>query len=309
MKSKLIVICGPTASGKSSCAVELAVRFNGEIVSADSMQIYKEMNIGTAKPDISERCGIAHHMFDVVSACEDYNVSRYVKDADACIDDILLRGKIPFLVGGTGLYIDSLVNNTDFTTIDNDFDYRDYLRKVAEFQGNETVYKMLFDIDPEAAQNLHPNDLKRVIRALEVIKVSGKSINELKRESVRDRKYDVCFIGIDFFERAHLYERINGRVKAMLEGGLIDECKDLRNMKLSSTARAAIGYHQIFDYLDGKISLEQAENDIAQKTRNYAKRQLTWFRKNREIHWLLADKLGGELIPKACDILNAEMIV
>ncbi len=287
--NKIIVICGPTASGKTALAIRVAKEFNAEIVSADSMQIYKEMNIGTAKPDMEERSGIAHYMMDIVSVTEDYNVSRYVCDASSCIDYILSRGKNVVLVGGTGLYIDSLINNTDFFEFENDEEYRRELSCIAELHGGEKLVEMLMSIDPETAMRLHPNDKKRLIRALEVYKVTGKTLTQLHIESKRNRKYQPIFLGINYKQRDVIYDRINKRVDIMLENGFVYEAKNLLNYKLSSTARAAIGYSDIFDYLDGLHSLEQAAENIKKKSRNYAKRQITWFRKNKEIFWLYPD--------------------
>ena len=287
---KIIVVCGPTASGKTSASIEIAKYFDAEIVSADSMQVYKEMNIGTAKPDKAERCGISHHMMDVISVTEDYNVSRYVKEASKCIDNILARGKNVVLVGGTGLYIDSLINNTNFFDFDNDEVYRKELGNIAICDGGQTLLDMLYKVDPESAKRLHQNDIKRIIRALEVYKVTGKTITELHIESKRNRKYQPIFIGINYTDREILYDRINKRVDIMMESGFEKEAKDLFGLNLSSTARAAIGYSDLFDYFKNIQTLEEAIENIKRKSRNYAKRQLTWFRKNDEICWVYPDK-------------------
>ena len=242
MANDVIVVCGPTASGKTALAVELAKRFDAEIVSADSMQIYKEMNIGTAKPVEKEKRGIPHHMIDIVSVTEDYNVSRYVEDATECIDKIRASGKRVILAGGTGLYIDSLINNVNFFEIENDYEYREQLFSVAKDKGVLAVHKMLESVDKPSADRLHPNDLKRVIRALEVYKVCGRTMTEVQLESVRKRKYNPTFIGLDFSERAVLYNRIEMRVLEMIKNGLLNEARSLLDFDLSSTARAAIGY-------------------------------------------------------------------
>ena len=307
--SDIIVICGPTASGKTALAVEVAKRLNGEIVSADSMQIYKEMNIGTAKPNAAEQCGIAHYMLDVVSVTEEYNVSRYVNNASDCIEKIKNKGKKAILAGGTGLYIDSLVNNINFFKIENDYEYREYLKKCALEKGNVYVHDMLYKIDRNAAQRLHPNDLKRVIRALEVYKTTGKTISEIQYESIRKRRYNPVFIGLDYKDRSVLYRRIEKRVEDMIENGLLEEARGLLKYNLSATARAAIGYREMFDYIHGEISFENAVSDICKKTRNYAKRQLTWFRKNREINWLYPDQCDENLsllADSACRIINSK---
>lgn len=305
---EIIVICGPTSSGKTSLAVEIAKRINAQIVSADSMQIYKEMNIGTAKPSEHERQGIVHHMMDVVSVTEEYNVSRYVTEASACIDSIIKSGDRVILAGGTGLYIDSLINNVNFFEIRNDYEYRAELLSCADKEGSLYLHEMLREIDAESAKRLHPNDLKRVIRALEVYRVTGKTIGEIQRESVRERRYRPIIIGLDYQSRDALYERINRRVYLMIENGLLDEAKGLLKYDLSATARAAIGYREMFDCIDGKISLDEAAALICRKTRNYAKRQLTWFRKNSEINWLYPDLCEndiGVLADSACKIINS----
>ncbi len=307
MANDVIVVCGPTASGKTALAVELAKRFDAEIVSADSMQIYKEMNIGTAKPVEKEKRGIPHHMIDIVSVTEEYNVSRYVEDAAECIDKIRASGKRVILAGGTGLYIDSLINNVNFFEIENDYEYREQLFSVAKYKGVLAVHKMLESVDKPSADRLHPNDLKRVIRALEVYKVCGRTMTEVQLESVRKRKYNPTFIGLDFSERAVLYNRIEMRVLEMIKNGLLNEARSLLDFDLSSTARAAIGYQEMFDFLNNKITFESAVGKICKRTRNYAKRQLTWFRKNKEINWLFPDMCSGgltELSDKASEIIN-----
>ena len=307
MANDVIVVCGPTASGKTALAVELAKRFDAEIVSADSMQIYKEMNIGTAKPGEKEKRGIPHHMIDIVSVTEEYNVSRYVEDAAECIDKIRASGKRVILAGGTGLYIDSLINNVNFFEIENDYEYREQLFSVAKDKGVLAVHKMLESVDKPSADRLHPNDLKRVIRALEVYKVCGRTMTEVQLESVRKRKYNPTFIGLDFSERAVLYNRIEMRVLEMIKNGLLNEARSLLDFDLSSTARAAIGYQEMFDFLNNKITFESAVGKICKRTRNYAKRQLTWFRKNKEINWLFPDMCSGgltELSDKASEIIN-----
>lgn len=307
MPNDIIVVCGPTASGKTALAVELAKRFDAEIVSADSMQIYKEMNIGTAKPVEKEKRGIPHHMIDIVSVTEEYNVSRYVEDATECIDKIKASGKRVILAGGTGLYIDSLINNVNFFEIENDYEYREQLFTVAKDKGVSAVHKMLESVDKPLADRLHPNDLKRVIRALEVHKVCGRTMTEIQLESVRKRKYNPVFIGLDFSERAVLYNRIERRVSEMIKNGLLNEARSLLKFDLSSTARAAIGYREMFDFLSNKLTFENAVGEICKKTRNYAKRQLTWFRKNKEIHWLFPDMCSGgltELSDRAAEIIN-----
>lgn len=290
MSHKIIVICGPTASGKTSLSVDVAKSIGAKIVSADSMQIYKEMNIGTAKPDETERNGIIHYMMDVASVSENYNVSRYVSEAGFCIDRLISQGEKVVLVGGTGLYIDSLINNTNFFEIDNDYEYRDEMVSLSNEKGNAYLIAELNKVDPVSAGKLHENDTKRIIRALEVYHVTGKPISEFQKESFRNRKYDPLFIGLNYDDRDILYKRIEKRVDIMIEQGLLDEAAQLLNTKLSSTARAAIGYSDVFDCIEGKCTLEDAIESIKKKTRNYAKRQLTWFRRNKEINWFYPDR-------------------
>ncbi len=290
MKNKVIIVCGPTASGKTSLSIELAKRLNAEIVSCDSMQIYKEMNIGTAKPDLKERDGVIHHMMDIVSVCDEYNVSKFVTDAQNYIDQIINKGKSVIIVGGTGLYVDSLINNVNFFEFDNDEQYREQLMQIAQKDGGQALLEMLNKIDPESAERLHSNDFKRIIRALEVYKVTGKTQTQLHIESVRNRKYDPVYIALNYNDRQLLYDRINLRVDLMLKNGLVDEAKSLEKLKLSKTARAAIGYADIFEYLDGNITLDEAADNIKQKSRNYAKRQITWFKRNPDTKWFYADE-------------------
>lgn len=310
MGGEVIVICGPTASGKTALAVELAKCIGAEIVSADSMQIYKEMNIGTAKPNMAERGGIAHHMLDVVSVTEEYNTPKYVEAATECIEDIISRKKRVILAGGTGLYIDSLINNVNFFEIENDYEYRNSLCRLAAENGNLHVHEILREIDPKSAERIHPNDLKRTVRALEVYKVTGKTMTQVQLESVRERRYTPRFIGLDYQSRENLYDRINRRAEGMMRDGLADEARPLLRLTLSSTAKAAIGYHEAFEYIDGKMTYDGAVASIAQKTRNYAKRQLTWFRKNREINWLYPDLLGydiGRMTEAALKLTDTEV--
>lgn len=288
-KTNVFVVCGPTASGKTSLSIDIAKKMNAEIVSADSMQIYKEMNIGTAKPTYEERCKVPHHMIDIVSVTEEYNVSRYVNEAGNCIDSILAKGKNVILVGGTGLYIDSLINNINFFEIENDLDYRNFLQDKADEFGGDYLLEMLKQVDYTSYCNLHKNDIKRIIRALEVYHVTGKPISQFQAKSKQERKYNVSFIGLNYSDRQILYNRINNRVDIMLEDGLVDEANDLLKLNISKTALSAIGYSDIFDYLSGRSTLDHSIDNIKLKTRRYAKRQLTWFRRNKEINWLYPD--------------------
>lgn len=284
----LIVITGPTASGKTALSVELAKILDGEIVNADSMQIYKYMDIGTAKPTLSERQGIPHHLIDVVNPDEPFSVARYCECANKVIEDIHLRGKIPVMVGGTGLYVDSLVNNIKFSEIEPDDEYRNEMEHFADEKGNEYIYKMLCDIDPESASKIKVADRKRIIRALEVYHLTGKTItwhNEQSRSV--PSPYNTTMFAIDV-DREALYDKINRRVDIMIADGLVDEVKNIMDMGIQSdaTSMQAIGYKEIVEYLEGHITLDEAIDKIKQGSRRYAKRQLTWFRRNEKIHWI-----------------------
>lgn len=287
VKPKIYGVVGPTASGKTGYAIELAKKCGGEVVSCDSMQIYKHMNIGTAKPTQEEMDGIPHHMIDIAEPWESYSVARFATEARECIDDVLSRGRVPILCGGTGLYFDSVIKNIDFSENESDPDYRRELEETAKENGNEYLHDMLKKIDPKSAEAVHPNNIKRVIRALEIYKTTGKTKTELDRESVRDSIYDAEIYGLNR-PREELYERINGRVDIMLENGLADEVKSLLKMGISrdATSMQAIGYKELAEYFEGKCELSEAVEKIKQESRRYAKRQLTWFRRNKEIIWL-----------------------
>lgn len=302
-KQKLIVIAGPTASGKTALSVSIAKRFSGEIVSADSMQIYKHMNIGTAKPTDEEKCGIAHHLMDFVEPSVKFSAADYCAQAHEKIAEIAARGNLPIVVGGTGLYIDSLVQNVDFGTPDADPKLREELETLAKEKGNDAVYAILSQIDPETAAKYHPNNLRRVIRAIEFYKMSGTTISEHAKEE-KESPYDAVWLAIDW-EREVLYDRINRRVDIMIEQGLADEVKKLLEMGCSrtSTAMQGIGYKEFFDYFDKRATLSETIELIKTDSRRYAKRQLTWFRRNKEICWLCpenalatADKIVGDAI-------------
>lgn len=286
-KPKIFGVVGPTASGKTDYAIRLAKKCNGEIVSCDSMQIYKYMDIGTAKPTKEEMDGIRHHMIDIIEPSEEYSVARFSRDARACIDDILSRKKTPILCGGTGLYFDSVIKNIEYTETKHDNEYCDELNRLAKENGNEYIHDMLKEVDELSADAIHPNNLKRVIRALEIYKTTGLTKTELDRRSVGTSLYDAEIYGM-YRERDELYERINRRVDIMMERGLLDEAKRLFNMDidLSSTAMQAIGYKELFLYFDKKCSLDEAIEKIKQESRRYAKRQMTWFKRNNEIIWL-----------------------
>ncbi len=283
---KVIAVVGPTASGKTGLSIALAKTFGGEIVSADSMQIYHQMNIGTAKPSMEERCGVPHHLMGHVSVEETYNVAAYVEDARKVLENLKKRKCLPILCGGTGLYVDHLLGNTEFFDIPLESSVRQKYQAIANEQGNEALYAMLREVDPILAGRLHPNDTKRVIRGLEVYDSTGRRLSSYQADSARCSPYEVLYIGLNFKDRSLLYDRINRRVDIMVEQGLLKEIQALKaGYQLSSTARAAIGYKEILDAMEAEGSLEDAIELVKQKSRNYAKRQLTWFKKNKAIHW------------------------
>ena len=288
-KQFVIVICGPTASGKTALSVELAKEFNAEIISADSMQIYKGMDIATAKPSIEERQGIPHYLMDFLDPEESFSVADYVRLAHERIKDIASRNKIPMIVGGTGLYISSLINNIQFEESECDYAYREELRLLAAEKGNGYLLDMLREIDPETAATLHENNQSRVIRALEVYKVTGKTMSQTQAESrAEPSPYEPCMIALDY-DREQLYDRINRRVDIMLEMGLLEEAKDFFSKGDLPTAAQAIGYKELSPYFKGEKELKECLEHLKQETRKYAKRQLTWFRKDERIHWIKVD--------------------
>ncbi len=307
MKNKVVAVTGPTASGKTALSIEIAKRYNGEIVSCDSMQIYKYMNIGTAKPTVDEMQGIPHHMIDEISPNEGFSVVEYVKRSREYIDDILSRDKLPVLVGGTGLYLDSILNNTKFSEAEGDEEYRNQLYSMAEKEGNEAVHRILKEIDPLSAEKIHPNNVRRVIRALEIYKTTGKTMTKVNEESVREPIYDALIIGL-LWDREILYERINQRVDIMLKNGLLDEVKGILAMGIdkNATAMQAIGYKEFAEYLEGAASMEEAVERVKQESRRYAKRQMTWLRRNERINWLLlqSDYNYNKIVKQSCDMID-----
>lgn len=291
MKPKVIVIAGPTASGKTALSIELAKKINGEIISSDSMQIYQDMNIGTAKVTPEEMQGIQHYLIDFVSPNERYSVSDFKKDSEKAIQTILAKGKVPIIAGGTGLYIDSLIYGIEYPEMKFDEEYRNALMEQAQTEeGLSKLYLQASKIDEEAIQNISPNDKKRIIRILEVFKATGKNKTEQEKLSRKNGvKYDFQVFAIDM-EREKLYERINKRVDSMFEQGLVQEVKSLREKyNCFPTAMQGLGYKEVVDYLEGKYSYEEMVDKIKQETRHYAKRQLTWFRKNKQTVWLKAE--------------------
>ena len=291
MKPEVYVIGGPTASGKSKLAVELAKKINGEIISADSMQIYKEMNIGTAKITKEEMQGIKHYLIDIVSPNERYSVSNFKNDAELAIEEILKKGKTPIIVGGTGLYIDSLIYGIEFQDEEIDTEYREKLNKIAENEGLEKLYNKAKEIDPEAMKKISINDKKRIIRVLEIYHKTGKTKTKQEIESrKKELKYNFKVFAIDM-DREKLYSRIEKRVDMMVDEGLIGEVKGiLEKYNQFPTAMQGLGYKETVEYLQNKISKEEMIEKIKKKTRHYAKRQLTWFRKNKTTIWLDGEK-------------------
>jgi tRNA dimethylallyltransferase len=296
---KIICIAGPTASGKTALAVELAKELNGEVVSCDSMQVYRRMDIGTAKPTIEEMQGIVHHMLDVADPDEDFSVSRYCEMASPIVDDIIARGKTAIIAGGTGLYMDALIKGNDFAPYPAT-GRREELEEKADREGMEVLMDWLKEIDPEAAARLHLSDRKRIIRALEVYLETGETItaHNLKTQAIPPR-YAPLWLGIDFAERSELYRRIDLRVDIMLEMGLIDEIKSLlaEGVPPRCTAMQAIGYKEFVSALEGNGTIEEAAALVQQSSRRYAKRQLTWFRRNKSMNWLFRDQ--EEILSKA----------
>lgn len=307
-KPLVAVVVGPTASGKTSLAVEIAKVFDGEVVSADSMQIYKGMDIATAKPTTEEMQGIPHHLISIVGADEVFSVNEFKTAATEAIEDILSRNKLPIVAGGTGFYIDTLVNNTEFLDYEKS-DIRQKLEKRYEQEGIAPLYNELCDIDPETAERLHENDTKRIIRALEVYRSTGKTISEQCRLShLNESPYRFCIIGISADDRQVLYDRINARVDLMLEAGLLKEAGEFFSLPVSSTAKQAIGYKELKPYIDGFCSLDEATEKLKMETRRYAKRQLTWFRKRENINWIYIDsKTKIDIINEAKKIIDSYM--
>ncbi len=298
-KPRILAVVGCTASGKTALSVELATRLGGEIVSCDSMQIYREMDIGTAKPDAAERRGIPHHLMDFLDPRDPagYSCADYVRDARAAVEGILARGRLPILCGGTGLYLDAFLRGGTFEVTDTDPALRAELTALAEREGAEALHAILRELDPEAAEATHPNNVKRVVRAIEICRTTGRKKSDLDRESrAVASPYDALVVGLDYTDRALLYDRINRRVDTMLDMGLVEETRRLREsgvFDLCPTAAQAIGYKELFPYLDGKATLAECTEILQVATRHYAKRQLTWFRAKDYVQWVPADTASG----------------
>ena len=296
MKPKVIVIVGPTASGKSGVAIELAKKINGEIVSADSMQVYREMNIGTAKVTEEEAAGIKHYLIDVASPAETFNVAMYKSMAEEAIREIIAKGKTPIVVGGTGLYVSTLVNGIELSEVKNDDRIRKKLEERLTNEGIDVVFQELQKVDPEAAQVIDKNNTRRVIRALEIYEATGKTKTQLDRESIKEVAFDYQIFGI-LTDREELYDRLNKRVDCMIEQGLIEEVKSLREKyTFSQTALQGLGYKEVIEFLDGTITKEEMIEKLKMETRRYAKRQMTWFRRDDRIHWATRENILADIM-------------
>ena len=290
-KQKIICVVGPTASGKTGLGIELAKYFDGEVISADSMQIYCDMHIASAAPDHSETEGVPHHLVEFLPYGSSYTVADYVKAARQKIGEIASRGKTPIIVGGTGLYINSLVNNVEFIESETDYELRERITKEYDLVGGAEMLSRLCEIDPDAASKLHPNDKKRIIRAFKIYESTGNTKSFNDEQSIKNESpYDACMIGITYRDREKLYERINLRVDLMLQNGLLDEAKSAYDKSLGGGAVQAIGHKEFFDYFKEQISLEEAIENLKRSTRRYAKRQLTWFNKDERINWIYKDE-------------------
>ncbi len=306
-KIPVIAVVGATASGKTAMAVNLAKLFNGEVISADSMQIYKGMNIATAKPDLTEQGGITHHLIDFLETDEKYSVARFVEDAKKCAEDIYSRGKIPVVAGGTGLYIDSFLENVLFDDEPDNSEIREKLLKRQQEEGIESLFEELKKIDPETADKLHINNEGRIIRALEIYYLTGQTKSERLVLSRREQSlFSPVYIGLDYKDREKLYSRIDLRVDIMMKNGLLQEAKEYFAIERNLTSAQAIGYKELAPFFNGEISLDEALDNLKRATRRYAKRQLTWFRKNQKINWIYCDEYEDyqEILKKASGIVK-----
>ena len=297
-KTKIICVVGATASGKTDLAVKLAKAVDGEIISADSMQVYKNMPIATAVATKEEQDGVPHHLVEFLDTDQTFSVADFVERAKVLIDEITARGRVPIVAGGTGLFVDSLVKNISFSQVGSNAEIRNELAE----KSNEELFEKLVELDPKSAEDIHPNNRKRVIRALELC-MSGTSKTEQNENSMLiDSPYDALYIGIGYRDRQKLYDRINKRVDLMLDAGLENEARQMLG-KQGLTARQAIGHKELQPYIDGNITLDEAVEGLKRETRRYAKRQLTWFRRNENINWLYADEMSrDELVEKAVDL-------
>lgn len=307
MKRKTVVVIGPTASGKTALGVHIAKKYGGEVISADSMQIYKGMEISTAKPTPEETEGVRHHLTDFLDISDTYSVSDFCKDARVAFDDICNRGKLPVIVGGTGLYVDSFIGNTSFFDNASSDAVREQLKNELSEKGAEYMYSELQAVDPEAALKIHPNNTVRVLRALEVFKTTGEKISrQVALSHLNDTDIDPLFIGITYSDRQKLYDRINRRVDLMMDKGLLKEAEIFFKSSPSKTAFNAIGCKEFKPYYDGEKSLNECIEDLKRDTRHYAKRQLTWFKRNGKINWIYPDTAEyEELLDDVDNMINS----
>ena len=291
-KKKIIVICGPTASGKTGLSILIAKKFNGEIISADSMQIYKNLDIGTAKATAEEQAAVPHHLVDIMHPDQPYNVQQFVEMATAAIDDITSRGKIPVIAGGTGLYIESLINGIKFSDQPDNTDIKQQLQQELAEYGKEHMYNILVDIDPEYAKTVHMNNTVRVLRAIEIYRLTGHNMSwQLENSKPSEKPYDVLLIGLNYRDRQKLYDNINLRVDIMMQDGILQEAEYVyENRDVFKTCTSAIGYKEFFPYFENAAGIEECVDKLKQASRNYAKRQLTWFNRMKDVNWLFIDK-------------------
>ena len=301
--NQLIVVAGPTASGKTSLSIQLAKQLNTEIISADSMQIYRYMDVGSAKPTAEEMDGVVHHLIDEVSPFEEFSVKQYTDLAKKAIEEIQSKGKIPIIVGGTGLFINSVIDNIAFSETENDENIRRELNQYAKKNGNQALHKILEEIDYDSAEKIHYNDVKRTVRAIEVFRTTGVPMSEhIRRSKMLPSPYDLFYIGLTM-DRTVLYEKINQRVDRMMEIGLLEEVKKLLSMGLDDSYQSmqGIGYKELIWFLQDRMPLEKAIEMIKQESRRYAKRQLTWFKRDKRIQWFdsskprLTERVTGQL--------------
>ncbi len=307
MQQPLICIVGPTASGKTALSIALAKHWDTEIISSDSMQIYRGMDIGTAKPDEKERDGVVHHMFDVADPGEDFSVARYQEMADACAQSILAKGKVPIVCGGTGLYLNALIEGNTFSGDESAHEVRDHYRQIVETHGVHYLHELLRQVDPESADRIHENNVKRVIRALEVYDQTGMTIGEFNAaHKPTQPRYRAIMLALCPSDREILYQRINVRVDKMIQQGLVDEASRLYHSGLlTGTAAQAIGYKELLPYLNGEDTLENCVEQLKRASRNYAKRQLTWLRRDSRVTWLHYDCAEDfpELVRRSIEIV------
>lgn len=306
-KIPVVAVVGPTATGKTRLAVEISLRYGGEVVSADSMQIYTGLDVGTAKPSAEEMRGIPHHLIDFLNPSAAFSVADYVGLASEQIAEIYARGSLPVVAGGTGLYVRSLLTNVSFAPQGRDDALRERLQKKAENEGPESLAEELRSFDPESAQRIHPNNIGRMIRAIEVYRVTGVTMTEqMKRSKEVPPPYNDVVIGLTYRDREKLYNAINLRVDKMMQAGLLQEAEKVYQMPFPSTAAQAIGYKEFFPYFRGECPLEDSVESVKQESRRYAKRQLTWFRRDEKINWLFVDEAAdfGELFAQTCNIIE-----